>query len=76
MNAQRFGLPDKKKFPMPDRRHVFSAIKFFNYASPSEEKRLANAIIARMGDYGISWDDISVGPTNRFRKYIPKSKQK
>lgn len=75
MNTQRFGLPDKKKFPMPDRQHVFSAIKFFNYATPSEERRLANAIIARMGDYGISWDDVNVGPTNRFRKYIPKRKQ-
>ena len=75
MDTQRFGLPEKKKFPMPDRQHVFSAIKFFNYATPSEERRLANAIIARMGDYGISWDDVNVGPTNRFRKYIPKRKQ-
>ena len=26
-----FGLPEKKKYPMPDKAHVLSAIKFFNY---------------------------------------------
>lgn len=63
----KYGLPDKKKYPMPDRDHVLSAIKFFNYASPSEEKELAKNILARIREYGIT--GINVGENNRFSKY-------
>lgn len=63
----KYGLPDKKKYPMPDRDHVMSAIKFFNYVSPSDEKELARNIIARIREYGI--EDINVGENNRFGKY-------
>lgn len=63
----KYGLPDKKKYPMPDRDHVLSAIKFFNYVSPADEKELAKNILARIREYGIT--DINVGENNRFRKY-------
>lgn len=63
----KYGLPDKKKYPMPDRDHVLSAIKFFNYVSPSDEKELAKNILARIREYGIT--DINVGENNRFKKY-------
>lgn len=68
-----YGLPKVKKFPMPDAKHVRSAIRFFNYAKPSEERELASAIIARMHDYGIDPDDINVGDDNRFKKYLQHS---
>ena len=63
----KYGLPEKKKYPMPDRAHVLSAIKFFNYASPSEEKELARNIIARIREYRMT--DINVGENNQFAKY-------
>lgn len=63
----KYGLPDKKKYPMPDRDHVMSAIKFFNYVSPSDEKELAKNILKRIREYGI--EDINVGENNRFGKY-------
>lgn len=63
----KYGLPEKKKYPMPDRDHVMSAIKFFNYVSPADEKELARNIIARIREYGIT--GINVGENNRFRKY-------
>lgn len=63
----KYGLPKKKKYPMPDRDHVMSAIKFFNYVSPADEKELARNIIARIREYGIT--GINVGENNRFRKY-------
>lgn len=63
----KYGLPRKKKYPMPDREHVRSAIKFFNYVSPSDEKELARNIIARIKEYRIV--GINVGKENRFRKY-------
>lgn len=65
--GQKYGLPDKKKYPMPDRDHVLSAIKFFNYVSPADEKELAKNILARIREYGIT--DINVGESNRFKKY-------
>ena len=65
----KYGLPEKKKYPMPDRDHVMSAIKFFNYVSPSDEKELARNILLRIKEYGI--EDINVGENNRFGKYYP-----
>ena len=71
-DPHRYGLPEVKKYPMPDADHVKSAIKFFNYVEPRYEKKLAMAIIRRMKEYGIT--DINVGPDNRFGKYY-KSKE-
>lgn len=69
---RKYGIPEQKKFPMPDKQHVISAIKFFNYVTPKYEKQLAKAILARMKEYGMSFDDFGVGEDNRFSKYIPK----
>lgn len=68
----KYGIPQLKKFPMPDKQHVISAIKFFNYVTPKYEKQLAKAILARMKEYGMSFDDFGVGEDNRFKKYIPE----
>ena len=68
----KYGIPQLKKFPLPDARHVRSAIRFFNYAPPRYERQLAAAILRRMKEYGLSFDDFTVGEENRFHKYIPK----
>ena len=67
-DRNKYGIPELKKYPMPDREHVKSAIRFFNYVSPQYEKELADAIIARIKEYHMT--DISVGPDNRFGKYF------
>ena len=69
---QKYGLPDQKKYPMPDRKHVISAIKFFNYVDPAHEEELAKNILKRIKEYGMSFDDFGVGEDNRFSKYLPK----
>ena len=69
----KYGIPQLKKFPLPDARHVKSAIKFFNYVPPRYEKQLAAAIIRRMKEYGMSFEDFTVGDENRFIKYVPKT---
>ena len=69
---KKYGIPELKKYPMPDARHVRSAIKFFNYVTPAHEKELARAILKRMKEYGLTFDDFTVGEENRFFKYIPK----
>ena len=33
LDDSEFGLPELRKYPMPDKDHVLSAIKFFNYVS-------------------------------------------
>ena len=72
----KYGVPELKKFPMPDARHVRSAIRFFNYIDPKHEKELADAILERMKEYGMSFDDFGVGDENRFKNYIPKEEKK
>lgn len=62
-----FGLPEKRKYPMPDEDHVRSAIRFFNYCDPDDEKELAEAIIKRIKRYDMK--DIKVSASNRFKKY-------
>ena len=64
---RKYALPEQRKFPLPDRRHVLSAIKFFNYVEPRNERKLANAILKRMHELGMA--DVNVGEANRFKKY-------
>ena len=71
-DEQKYGIPEQKKFPMPDAAHVRSAIRFFNYVEPRYEKQLAKAILKRMKEYGLTFDDFTVGEENRFSKYIPQ----
>lgn len=75
-DEKKYGIPEIKKFPMPDADHVKSAIRFFNYVDPKYEKELAEAILDRIKEYGIILDeDISVGDGNRFKKYIPEDEK-
>ena len=75
-DIHKYGVPEQKKFPMPDADHVRSAIRFFNYVEPKYEKQLAKAILARMEEYGLSFDDFTVGEENRFSKFVPKDELK
>ena len=63
-----FGIPEERKYPMPDKKHVYSAIKLFGHVEPKYEKELANNIKKKMKEYGISKDE--VGEKNRLRKYL------
>ena len=72
-DVHKYGVPEQKKFPLPDADHVKSAIRFFNYVDPKHEKELAYAILKRMDEYGMSFEDFTVGDNNRFKKYIPKA---
>jgi len=72
-DEKKYGIPELKKYPMPDADHVRSAIRFFNYVTPKYEEELAKAILKRMKEYGMSFKDFTVGEENRFSKYIPKT---
>lgn len=71
-DEHQYGVPEQKKFPLPDADHVRSAIRFFNWVDPKYEKELAKAILEKMDEYGMSFDDFGVGDENRFKKYMPE----
>ncbi len=64
-----FGLPDKRKYPMPDKDHVKAAIQMFNKCDHDDDKELAENIIKKIKKFDMV-DDINVGANNRFKKYF------
>lgn len=67
---RRYAFPEKRKFPLTDKAHVLSAIRFFNYVDPKDEKHLAEAILKRMKELGMT--EANVGKSNRFLKYYER----
>lgn len=65
-----FGIPEERKYPMPDKRHTLSAIKLFGHVEPKYEEELAKNIIKNMKKYNIP--ESAVGKDNKLRKYIDK----
>lgn len=63
-----FGIPEERKYPMPDKRHTLSAIKLFGHVEDKYEKELAKNIIKNMKKFNISND--AVGDSNRLKKYL------
>ena len=67
-----FGLPDQRRYPMPDEKHVLLAIKFFNHVEPEYEAELAKNIIKKVKEFDMA-DKVNVGDGNRFKPYWEKS---
>ena len=67
-----YGLPAKKKYPMPDRDHVKAAIRMFNHVDSQDEKILATAINRKVTEFGLE-EDITVSKKNRYYNYCPTS---
>lgn len=65
---KEYGLPKKRKYPMPDKKHVRAAIRFFNYVDKEDEAELARNINKMAKKYDMV-DEIKVGSDNRFSKY-------
>lgn len=59
-----FGLPGQRRYPMPDKQHVRSAIQFFKYAKPEERKELAANINKKAKQYGMK-----INVKGEFSKY-------
>lgn len=65
---KEYGLPKKRKYPMPDKKHVRAAIRFFNYVDKEDEAELARNINKMAKKYEMI-DEVKVGSDNRFSKY-------
>ena len=66
LKTKTFGLPDKRKYPLNDARHVISAITYFNKCNPSDEQELAMNINRAIKKFNLH---PTVGENNRFKKY-------
>ena len=64
-----FGLPEERKYPLNDARHVISAITYFNKCDPEDEKELAININKAIKKFHL---DPTVSEKNRFSKYYKK----
>lgn len=74
-DPEDYGLPDEKKYPMPDKKHVLLAIKFFNSTEdPEKQKILAANINKRIKDFNME-SEVNVGDKNRFKKYWKPSNE-
>ena len=62
-----FGIPSKKKYPMPDAAHVKAAIRMFNHCDPEDEAELAKNIKSKMKKFDVTAE---IGEKNRLSKYI------
>lgn len=69
--ADEFGLPSQRRYPMPDKKHVLLAIKFFNHVEEEYEKELAKNIIKKIKEFDMV-DEVHVGEKNRFYPYWKK----
>ena len=67
-----YGIPSKRKYPMPDDSHVRSAIQMFNHVDKEDEAELAKNIKKKIKKYGMSVD---VGKDNRFSKYYEAAEE-
>ena len=63
-----FGIPELRKYPLHDKKHVEQAIKMFNHVEKKYEAELADNLLDAMKKYHISTD--VVGDKNRLKKYI------
>lgn len=63
-----FGIPELRKYPIHDKKHVEQAIKMFNHVDKKYEAELADNLLDAMDKFNISTG--TVGEKNRLRKYI------
>ena len=74
-DPEDYGLPEDKKYPMPDKKHVLLAIKFFNATDdPDKQKILAANINKRIKDFNME-SEVNVGDKNNFKKFWKPSSE-
>lgn len=66
MDDKQFGIPELRKYPLNDEKHVRAAITYFNKCDPKYEAELARNIKKRMKELGM---EVEVSDDNRFSKY-------
>ena len=53
LNDSDFGLPDERKYPMPDATHERAAESYFRYATDQQKPELARNILRKAKEFGV-----------------------
>ena len=53
LNDSDFGLPEERKYPMPDATHVRAAESYFRYATDQQKPELARNILRKAKEFGV-----------------------
>ena len=53
LNDSDFGLPEERKYPMPDATHVRAAESYFRYATDQQKPELAHNILRKAKEFGV-----------------------
>ena len=70
LDNDQFGLPDDRKYPLTDKKHVLSAIQYFRFCEKSKRLKLAKNINKKLKEYDMT---VNVSSDNPFYKYIDKN---
>lgn len=68
-----YGLPSQRKYPMPDAKHVRSAVQMFNHCPEKDQAELARNIKKKLRAYNMT---VNVGKENNFSKYYKGGDEK
>lgn len=70
LSDDQFGLPEDRKYPLNDAKHVRLAIKMFGHCEEGKRKKLAGNILKAAEKHGVS---IKVGKNNPMAEYVPET---
>ena len=63
-----FGLPEERKYPLNDAKHVRSALAYFRFCSPDKKKQLASRILAAAKKF-----NVEISPESEVYKLVHES---
>lgn len=64
LKASQFGLPEERKFPLTDAKHVRSAISYFHTCPEDKKAQLAKRIKSAAKKFGVE-----ISPNSPVMKY-------
>ena len=64
LKASQFGLPEERKFPLTDAKHVRSAISYFHTCPEDKKAQLAKRIKSAAKKFGVE-----INPDSPITKY-------
>ena len=64
LRASQFGLPEERKFPLTDAKHVRSAISYFHTCPEDKKAQLAKRIKSAAKKFGVE-----ISPNSPIAKY-------
>ena len=70
LSDDQFGLPEDRKYPLNDAKHVRLAVKMFGHCEGGKRKKLAGNILKAAEKHGVS---IKVGKNNPMAEYVPET---